>query len=52
MSKEPKIVRKSDKHYHHNPEKIFNTKEQMQAYFVDRMSTNRNKKFNMHIILT
>lgn len=52
MSKEQEIIRRSDKKYHYNPEKTFHTKEQLQAYFVDKMTTNRNKRFNMHVILT
>jgi hypothetical protein len=52
MSKENEVIRKSDKRYHYNPEKTFNTKEQMQAYLVDKMTSNKNKRFNLRIILT
>jgi hypothetical protein len=52
MSKENEVIRKSDKRHHYNPEKTFNTKEQLQAYLVDKMTNNRNKRFNMQIVLT
>jgi len=51
MSKE-EIIRKSDKRHHYNPEKTFNSKAQLQAYLVDKMSNNKNKRFNMHVVLT
>ena len=53
MSKEEIIRKKSgNKKPFHHFEKTFNSKAQLQAYIVDRMSTNRNKRFNMKIILT
>lgn len=53
MSKDPEIIRKHGKKQPFFPhERTFNTKAQMQAYIVDRMSTNKNKRFNLHFILT
>ena len=34
------------------PEKMFKTKQELQAYFVDSVSTNKRRSFNMNVKLT
>lgn len=49
----PPIVRKHDKKkFNYNPEVKFKSKAHLQSYLVDKATKNKNKKFNMIIILT
>jgi hypothetical protein len=34
------------------PEKIFKTKQELQAYLVDSIATNKRRSFNMNVKLT
>lgn len=42
----------SNKNHFSKPEKLFKTKEELQAYLVDSVSANKRRSFNMNVKLT
>lgn len=38
--------------FHERPEKLFKTKQELQAYLVDSVFKNKRKSFNMNVVLT
>lgn len=48
---QPKIVSNKDKKkkFKYNPEITFKSKEHLQAYLIDKIATNKNRKFNMRL---
>ena len=42
----------SKKNHFSKPEKIFKNKQELQAYLVDSVSTNKRRSFNMNVVLT
>lgn len=52
-SQEAKVVfRNTNKKPYQAPEKIFTDQAQLKAYLVDKVTTNKNKRFNFRIKLT
>ena len=52
----PKIIANNSnnnkKNHFSKPEKIFKNKQELQAYLVDSVSTNKRRSFNMNVVLT
>jgi len=49
---QPQHVRKDKRKKPYNDEIIFKNKVHMQAYLVDKLAQNKNKRFNITITLT
>lgn len=50
----PRIVanKGNNKNVFTKPEKTFNNKQELQAYFVDALVKNKRKSFNMNVVLS
>jgi len=51
----PKITANNsniNKNHFSKPEKMFKTKQELQAYLVDSLSKNKRKSFNMNVVLS